>query len=156
MVTEHQHEQQERLDTFRNDQSVREQQKASTLHQHAQSQASDISGGRFAPLGAPHVIGSTPAPKYPAASAAHQTEQLPEEPLGYSVNDLDPTGPSPPVGTGPAADPAPSSLAPLHDDEQRPSAGPLSSSDPAGVHFPSPPGASSDVNAGSPPNNVKE
>jgi hypothetical protein len=47
----------------------------------------DISGGRFAALGRPSVIGTEPVPAaaYPAASAAHQTELPPEQPLGYSI-----------------------------------------------------------------------
>jgi hypothetical protein len=133
-----QEEEQERIETLRNDLLVRQQQQnASTFHQHAQAQALDTAGGRFAATGAPRVIGSTPSPaaQYPAASAAHQTELPPVEPLGYSVDAMpgdeseSPTGVPPvtsPVDTGPASDGnAPSAV--LAGDEQRPGAGPLSS-----------------------------
>jgi hypothetical protein len=91
MTTEHQREQAERLEVTLQDADVRRQQQqkseATTMHQHAQSQANDISGGRFGALGTPHVVGSTLAPKYPAASAAHQTELPPEEPLGIKIDE---------------------------------------------------------------------
>jgi hypothetical protein len=83
-----QEEEQERIETLRNDLLVRQQQQnASTFHQHAQAQADELSQGRFAAIGSPRVIGATPSPasQYPAASAAHQTELPPENPLGYSV-----------------------------------------------------------------------
>jgi hypothetical protein len=84
-----QEEEQERRETLENDLRVL-QQRGSTFHQHAQAQANELSGGRFAATGAPRVVGSTPNPaaQYPAASAAHQTELPPENPLGYSVDDM--------------------------------------------------------------------
>jgi hypothetical protein len=108
-----QEEEAERIATLRNDQRVREQaQQGTTFHQHAQAQALDTAGGRFAATGAPRVVGSTPNPsaQYPAASSAHQTELPPEEPLGFSIDEMpNPTGVSPvtsPVAPGGAAAPS--------------------------------------------------
>src|SRR6516162_10947870 len=109
-----QEEEQERREVLENDRKVLEQ-RGSTYHQHGVAQADEINQGRFAATGAPRVVGSTPNPasQYPAASAAHQTELPPEQPLGYSVDDMpgleNPTGDafsglSPPVATGGAAD----------------------------------------------------
>jgi hypothetical protein len=89
MTTEFQHEQKERRQTLRNDQKVREQPQASTMHQHAVAQADEISQGRFRATGTPSVTGSTPIPQYPQASAPFQCDPVPAEPpLGYSINDL--------------------------------------------------------------------
>jgi hypothetical protein len=82
--TEYQREQDERLEVMRQDADLRRQ--GTTMHQHAQAQADELSGGRFGAMGRPNVIGSTALPKYPAASAAHQTALPPEPPLGYSVD----------------------------------------------------------------------
>jgi hypothetical protein len=94
MVTEHQHEQAERLEVTLQDADVRHQQQqkseATTMHQHAQAHAGDTVGGRFGALGTPYVVGSTPTPAtaYPAASAAHQTELPPDEPpLGFKIDE---------------------------------------------------------------------
>jgi hypothetical protein len=86
-MREDQIDQAERLATLENDRKVLEQ-RGSTFHQHAQSQAAELSGGRFAAVGAPRVVGSTAgvASQYPAASAAHQTELPPEQPLGIDIN----------------------------------------------------------------------
>jgi hypothetical protein len=63
----------------------------STFHQHAQSSVNDETGGRFAATGVPTVTGATPIPKYPAAGA-HQSDPVGiEPPLGFSVNDLEPS-----------------------------------------------------------------
>jgi hypothetical protein len=80
-------DQAERRETLENDLQVLRQQ-GSTFHQHAQAQAADLAGGRFAATGTPRVIGSTPTPaaQYPAASEAHQTELPPEQPLGFSID----------------------------------------------------------------------
>jgi hypothetical protein len=69
---------------------IREQQQGGTFFQHGLAQADELSQGRFAATGAPRVVGSTPNPaaQYPAASSAHQTELPPEQPLGYSVDDM--------------------------------------------------------------------
>jgi hypothetical protein len=133
-MREDQIDQAERREVLENDRRVREQQQAqgSTFHARAQAQAGELSGGRFASLGAPRVIGATPNPsmQYPAASSAHQTELPPEQPLGFSIDEMpNPTGDvssgvSPPVAPGPASDTAP--LSDLADNEQRPGAGPLS------------------------------
>jgi hypothetical protein len=130
-----QEEEQERIETLRNDQRVREQQQAqgSTFHQHAQSAANDTGGGRFASLGAPTVTGATAIPKYPAAGA-HQSDPVGiEPPLGFSVNDMpgleNPAGSSSgvlqPVEPGaPAAESAPpSELVPPLADDVEPGAG---------------------------------
>jgi hypothetical protein len=135
-VREDQIDQAERRETLANDLKVL-QQRGSTFHQHAQSAANDTGGGRFASLGAPRVIGSTPSPssQYPAVSAAHQTELPPEQPLGFSIDEMpNPTGDassgvSLPVEPGPASrGDAPSDLAdalradgagPLSHEEQR-------------------------------------
>jgi hypothetical protein len=84
-----QEEEAERIETMRNDASVREQQKqreaehqrneGTTFHQFAQSQAGELSGGRFAAIGTPNVTGTAPIPTYPAASPSWQI-QLPDEP----------------------------------------------------------------------------
>jgi hypothetical protein len=84
-----QEEEQERRATLENDRRVREQQsQGTTMFQHAQAHAGELSGGRFAAIGAPRVVGSTPNPsaQYPAASAAHQTELPPEPALGYPID----------------------------------------------------------------------
>jgi hypothetical protein len=92
MVTEHQHEQDERLETLRNDVDVRRQQQkaeGSTMHQFAQEET--LPRGRFdAAVPKPHVIGSKAAvaSAYPAASAAHQTELPPEPPTGYCIDEI--------------------------------------------------------------------
>jgi hypothetical protein len=93
MVTEHQHEQAERLEVTLQDADLRRQQQQeppNTLHQHAQSQASDISGGRFGALGVPLVIGSTAIPKYPelpANSPSHSDPVPDEPPLGFKIDE---------------------------------------------------------------------
>jgi hypothetical protein len=116
MTTSDQEDQAERRETLDNDLKVLRQQ-SSTFHQHAQAQADEISQGRYRATGVPRVVGSTPTPasQYPAASAAHQTELPPEEPLGYRVDAMPEletsTGVppvSPPVATDDPAD-APSS-----------------------------------------------
>jgi hypothetical protein len=81
-----QEEEQERIETLRNDQFVRQQQRqaeASTMHQHAVAQADETNQGRFAATGVPTVTGSTPIPKYPAASPSWQIQLPDEPPLGF-------------------------------------------------------------------------
>jgi hypothetical protein len=65
---------------------IREQ--AGTFFSHAQSQANELSGGRFGAISPVRVVGSTPTPasQYSAASAAHQTELPPEQPLGFRID----------------------------------------------------------------------
>src|SRR5262252_4886195 len=85
MVTEHQHEQQERLDNLRNDQSVRQQQGSTYLDQYH----SDI-GGRFGVIEHETVTGrASPAPPpLPASSpwSGAQPEPGPESPTGYRID----------------------------------------------------------------------
>jgi hypothetical protein len=79
-----------RRETLRNDQRVREQQRSSTFFHQTHI---DDAGGRFAAVNAATVVGSNPevASAYPAASAAHQTELPPEMPLGYRIDELEPS-----------------------------------------------------------------
>jgi hypothetical protein len=64
----------------------------------------DDAGGRFAAVNAATIVGQTPAPKYPAASA-HQADPVGiEPPLGFSVNDLEPS--AHPVAAEQTGDPA--------------------------------------------------
>ena len=73
---------------LRNDRLVREQ--ATTFHQFAAVEAEEIRG-RFGSTEKATVIGSTPAPDYPAAY--QQRDPVPTEPpLGVDVNALEPTG----------------------------------------------------------------
>jgi hypothetical protein len=50
----------------------------------------DDAGGRFAAVTAARIVGQSPAiaASYPAASAAHQTELLPEPSLGFSIDEM--------------------------------------------------------------------
>jgi hypothetical protein len=57
------------------------------MHQRAVAEAS-IETGRFTAVNAAHVVGSEPAVRYPAASAAHQTELPPEPSLGFSIDEM--------------------------------------------------------------------
>ena len=80
MTTEDQIDQAERRATLENDLKVLQQQRGSTFHQHGLAAANDTGGGRFASLGAPHVVGSTAIPKYPQAGPAFQVDPVPDEP----------------------------------------------------------------------------
>jgi hypothetical protein len=107
-MREDQIDQAERRETLENDLKVLQQQ-GSTFHQHAQAQASELSGGRFAAIGSPRVIGATPSPasQYPAA-AAHQSDPVGiEPPLGIDVNAMSESSMAPLVSvevTGGAVD----------------------------------------------------
>jgi hypothetical protein len=89
---------------------AREPAQPSTLHQHGQSQADEISQGRFAATGAPTVVGSTPIPKYPELPSGPWSgnDPVPQEPpLGVDINSMPEFGQSPtgasisqPVATG--------------------------------------------------------
>ena len=59
-----------------------EQRRGSTFHQHGLAQADEINQGRFAAVGVPHVVGSTPIPKYPElpASSPFHHDPVPNEP----------------------------------------------------------------------------
>ena len=70
----------------------------------------DDTGGRFAQVNAAKVVGQSPAiaAAYPAASAAHQTELPPEQPLGYRIDAMpgDETSTVPPSIVEATDDPA--------------------------------------------------
>ena len=113
------------------------------VHQFAQADA-ETPRGRFTQVDAATGVGANPVTNYPAA-AAHQRDPVPpENPLGYAIDALEPAGPDEAQATDGPVDPS----APLDVERAGPS---LSSDDPAGVHVPSPPGTSRDVNAGSSP-----
>jgi hypothetical protein len=104
-----QEEQHDRREVQRNDLRVRQQQQEQGSTFLAQTH--NDTGGRFSAVGAAHVIGSTPVPQYPAASAPFQSDPVPnEEPTGYRIDALEPL--ELPVAQGnsgePASDPAPS------------------------------------------------
>jgi hypothetical protein len=84
MSTQSQEEQAERIETLRNDQSVRQQQGSTYLdHTH-----SDL-GGRFAQLGGPQTItGKSPEPPpLPKSSPWSGPDPCGDEPaLGYSID----------------------------------------------------------------------
>jgi hypothetical protein len=94
MSTEYQREQAERIATMRQDADLRQQQQTSTLHQHAQAQADELSQGRFRATGTPIVTGATAIPAYPPGPTWCTGDQGIEPPLNYSVNELQPTGES--------------------------------------------------------------
>jgi excisionase family DNA binding protein len=109
MSTQSQEEQAERREVMLQDADLRRQQQQkeplNTMHQHAQAAANDISGGRFGALGAPHVVGSAPIPKYPAASAPFQRDPVPAEPpTGYCIDEM-PVDPSTPPSVEDSGDP---------------------------------------------------
>jgi hypothetical protein len=111
MTTSDQEDQAEKRRVTLQDVDVRQQQQTSTFHQHALSQADEISGGRFRATGVPSVTGSTPVPQYPQASTPFQRDPVPDEPaLGYPIDAMpeleSPTGA--PLATSPVAtdDPA--------------------------------------------------
>jgi hypothetical protein len=90
MLTD-QEEQAEKRRTLLNDARVREQSKNGDTGTFLSHTHIDDAGGRFAAVNAAKIVGQSPAiaAAYPAASAAHQTELPLEEPLGFSVNDLE-------------------------------------------------------------------
>ena len=88
-----QEEQEERRRVALQDADLRrQQQQGGTFHAHAQAQADEMSQGRFAAIGSPRVVGSTPIPIYPQASTPFQSDPVPiEPPLGYSVAQVEPS-----------------------------------------------------------------
>jgi hypothetical protein len=98
-VLSSQEEPREREEVMRQDADWQRQLKAAakapanTMFQHAQSHANDEAGGRFTQVNAATVVGSKAevAAVYPAASAAHQTQLPPEEPLGYRIDAIEPS-----------------------------------------------------------------
>ena len=86
-MLERQIDQVERTRTLENDRLVREQGGTFLSRTH-----SDL-GGRYSAVGAQTVVGADPIPNYPAA-AVHQHDPCgQEQPLGYRVNDLNPSDP---------------------------------------------------------------
>jgi len=141
-----QEEQAERRRVLAQDASLRQQQGGSAYIDHYMQEA----GGRFSAHAAATVIGTTAIPQYPQASAPFQSDPVPDEPpLGLDNPAFDP-GPdvSPAQADPTSADAQPVSMT---TGVQRTDVGSFSSGDPAGVHFPSPLGTSSDVKAGSLP-----
>ena len=83
-------EQAERRRVALQDADVRRQQGGSTYLDHTHD---DTSGGRFAAIGTPHVVGSTPIPKYPelpADSPFHHDPVPSEPPLSADENSPEP------------------------------------------------------------------
>ena len=121
-MLENQIDQLERKRVLDNDRKVR----GASMHAFAEADAA-IPLGRFTQVTAATVVGSTSnaAAAYPAASAAHQTELPPENPLGYAIDEM-PLEPSSSVAqaTDPTSTDAPSPN-PL-DDVQRARVGSLS------------------------------
>jgi len=82
--------QRERRKVMENDRKV-----MATYHSHAQSSIDDERGGRYATEGSKQtVIGSSPIayPQQPSTSPWHSDPCPPEPPLGYSVEEMEPTG----------------------------------------------------------------
>jgi hypothetical protein len=81
----------EKKEIFENDRKV-----MNTYHAFAQSSVDDERGGRYAAVSRPAtVIGASPVsyPKLPADSPSNQLAMSPkEEPLGYSVDDMEAVG----------------------------------------------------------------
>ncbi len=64
----------------------------STLLDHARAHADDAAGGRFKKEMATEVTGVPQYPKLPATSPFAFDPVPPEEPLGFSVDDMVPVG----------------------------------------------------------------
>jgi hypothetical protein len=76
----------EKLDTLKNDAKVR-----STYFSQAVADASSA-GGRFSSITGAHVVGSAPAQQWPEMPEGNPwaCDPVPkEEPLGYSINDME-------------------------------------------------------------------
>jgi hypothetical protein len=132
MTTESQRDQAERKAMLENDRRVREQE-AGTYFSHA---TDSEPGGRFLKAeGPPHVVGTSPIPRYPAlpGSSPWSGEDVvgQEPPLGFQIDAMPALEPSaatsaPVEATGPTADapvPSPCGDAPV---------GPLSPSENVG------------------------
>jgi hypothetical protein len=90
-MREDQIDQAERRATLENDLRVREQSRNGETGTYLSHTHIDDAGGRFAQVNAATIVGQAPVPKYPAARA-HQSDPLgAEPPLGFSVNDLEPS-----------------------------------------------------------------
>jgi hypothetical protein len=75
---------------------IASERRLSTYRAFAEADADVDLGGRFSKLHPTSVTGALPNhqfPQQPETSPANQMAMMPDEPpLGYSVNDLDPTG----------------------------------------------------------------
>jgi hypothetical protein len=107
----------------------RQQEQSGTFFAHALAQAGDLAGGRFgaATGGAPHVVGSVPVPKYPAAGSHQHDPVGTEPPLGVdAMSGFEPSAVSVTAAedSGAPAGAAPSStVAPPSDDGELGDAG---------------------------------
>jgi hypothetical protein len=81
----------DKLDVLKNDALVR---KAGTYHGIATADADQDRGGRYAGLTRPSVIGASPItyPQMPEGNPWRCDPVPPEMPLGYDINDQEPTG----------------------------------------------------------------
>jgi len=127
MTTSKADEQAERRRVLMHDARLREQGSTFFVQTH-----SDV-GGRFAAVGAATVIGTTAVPTYPAASTPFQSDPVgPEPPLGYRIDELEPSAPpSLAQATGEPIERAPS-VSSLAEVERRDVGSPLSLGDPTG------------------------
>jgi hypothetical protein len=122
LMLESQIEMIDRKRVLENERKLREEQGSTFL-----AQTTNDTGGRFAQIGAAHVVGSTAIPQYPQASTPFQSDPVGlEPPLGLDNPALEPL--ELPVAQGnsgePASDPAPSP--PPGDVERRDVGSPLS------------------------------
>ena len=83
-----QEEQAERRRVFAQDQSV--QRQATTMHAFAQADAA-TTRGRFSAHEAATVVGAEPTINYPAASPHQHDPCGPEPPLGFEIDQLEPS-----------------------------------------------------------------
>lgn len=165
-MREEQIDQAERRETLENDRKLLEaerrrlQREGTTFHQFAQADAA-TPRDRFHQVTVATVIGSKAAvgSAYPAASAAHQTELPPEEPLGFSVDEMpieSSTAASPVEAQGDPTSARPE-VTPLSSGEQQAVGSPLSSDDSApGSAFPPGPARDQRVAESSPSNERSE
>jgi hypothetical protein len=106
-------DQADRKEVLENDKRVR----GSTFLDHT----TNDTGGRFAQVGAAHVVGSTATPNYPQASAPFQCDPVPDEPpLGFDNPALNPSDLEPSSSAAQAPDPTSNapSLTPLSDGQR--------------------------------------
>jgi hypothetical protein len=110
MTTSDQEDQAEKRRALLNDARIRDQSRNGDTGTFLSHTHIDDAGGRFAAVNAAKVVGQSPgiAAQYPAASAAHQTELPPEEPLGYRIDAMpgDETSTVPPSIVEATSDPA--------------------------------------------------
>jgi hypothetical protein len=121
-----QEEEQERRETLENDRLVREAEQrrllleGTTMFQHGQSQADEVSQGRFAATGVPYVTGSQPIPKIPQLPSSSpwsgtQPEPGIEPPLCFDNPAFEPSTPNASVevtGGAPSSSPCADVVAP--------------------------------------------